>query len=350
MNLSDWRHVMVALFIVSAPVASGKTVLAAGLGRQLMGDGKKVGYLKPLVSEKPSAISLGDAGFVKQALNLPEDIAILSPSLGDGKALADRAREAYIEVSQNKDVVVIEGYCGKTSNDDNSQAAYEMATALKARVIVVENYAGGKSVPQYMDSYLGFGESLLGFILNRVPKRELKRTCEELTSRIKESGMRVLGVVPEDRALLTFTVGELAEQVQGELLNNGEKAADLVENIMAGAMYVDSGLDYFGRKTNKAVVVRNDRPDMQMAALETATRCLVISGGGEPIDYVRFKAEEKNIPVIMTPNDTDTVIKHIEDLLDSTRFHQEKKLNRLAEILQQNLDFKAIYEGLGLAG
>jgi len=340
---------MVALFIVSAPVASGKTAFAVGLGRQLMGDGKKVGYLKPLVGEKPSVVSLGDAGFVKQALNLPEDVAIVSPSL-EGKVLADRAREAYIEVSQNKDVVIIEGYCGKTPDDDNSQAAYEMARALKARVIVVENHASGKSAPRYMDSYLGFGESLLGFILNRVPRRELKSTCEEITARLTSAEMRVLGVVPEDRALLTFTVGELAEQVQGELLNNGEKAAELLENIMAGAMYVDSGLDYFGRKANKAVVVRNDRPDMQMAALETATRCLVISGGGEPIDYVRFKAEEKNIPVIMTRNDTDTVIKHIEDLLDSTRFHQEKKLNRLAEILQQNLDLKAVYGGLGLAG
>jgi len=114
-------------------------------------------------------------------------------------------------------------------------------------------------------------------------------------------------------------------------------------------MCVDSGLDYFGRKANKVVVVRNDRPDMQMAALETSTRCLVISGGGEPIDYVRFKAAEKNIPVIKTRNDTDTVIKHIEELLDSTRFHQEKKLNRLAEILAPNLDFKAICDGLGLA-
>jgi len=133
------------------------------------------------------------------------------------------------------------------------------------------------------------------------------------------------------------------------MLNNGEKSMALVESVMTGAMCVDSGLDYFGRKSNKAVVVRHDRPDMQMAALETATRCLVISGGGEPIDYVRFKAEEKNIPVIMTQNDTDTVIKHIEALLESTRFHQDKKLNKLAEILQQNLDFKAIYSGMGLA-
>lgn len=339
---------MVALAIVSAEAAAGKTAVAIGLGRQLMGEGKKVGFLKPLVGEKPADISPGDAGFVKQTLNLPEDVALLSPSLGGGKALADRAREAYIEVSQNKDVVIVEGRCGKKLADDDSEAAYGIAKALKAKVMIVENYAGGKSAPRYMDSYLGFGENLLGFILNRVPKQELKRTCDELTSRIKESEMRILGVVPEDRVLLAFTVGELAEQIEGKLLNNGEKTAELVESLMAGAMYVDSGLDYFGRKANKAVVVRSDRPDMQMAALETSTRCLVISGGGEPIDYVRFKAAEKNIPVIMTRNDADTVIRNIEDLLDSTRFHQEKKLNRLAEVIQSNIDLKAIWAGLSL--
>jgi len=340
---------MVALLIVSAQAAAGKTAIAVGVGRQLLGEGKKVGYLRPSVSEKPSDSSAGDAEFVGQAFNLTEEVRLLSPSLAGGKPLADKARQAYIEISQNKDVVIIEGRCGITPDDADSKAACEIAEALKARVIVVENYVGGKSAPQHAASYLGFGENLLGFVLNKVPKRELKRVCEELTSRVSEAEMRILGALPEERALLAFTVGELAEQINGEMLNNGEESPALVESVMTGAMCVDSGLDYFGRKSNKVVVVRHDRPDMQMAALETATRCLVISGGGEPIDYVRFKAEEKNIPVIMTQHNTDTVIKDIESLLESTRFHQDKKLNKLAEVMQANLDFKAIYAGLGLA-
>jgi BioD-like phosphotransacetylase family protein len=121
-----------------------------------------------------------------------------------------------------------------------------------------------------------------------------------------------------------------------------------VENVMAGAMCVDSGLDYFGRKDNKAVVVSGDRPDMQMAALETSTRCLVVAGDTEPIDYVSLKAGEKGIPVILTGNGTGAVIQGIEEALGKSRFGQEKKLTRLAEILQQNLDLPAIYRSLGL--
>jgi BioD-like phosphotransacetylase family protein len=337
---------MVALHIVSAQAASGKTAIAIGLGRRLMDEGKKVGFLRLAVGEKESQSPAADAAFAQHVFDLKE---VLSPSLGSEKTLADRAREVYIEVSQNKDVVIIESSCGTKSDDDSSKSAYEIARALKAKVIVVEDYAGEKAAPRYLDIYRGFGENLLGFILNKVPGHELKRTCEELTSRISESGMRILGVLPEERALAALTVGELAEGIDGEVLNNGEKSAELVENIMVGAMCIDSGIDYFGRKTGKAAVIRNDRPDMQMAALETATRCLVISGGGEPIDYVRLKADEKGIPLITTNNDTDTVIKHIEDLLDGTRLHQEKKLGRLAELLHGNLDLKAIYAGLGLS-
>ena len=75
---------------------------------------------------------------------------------------------------------------------------------------------------------------------------------------------------------------------------------------------------------------------------------MIVSGGTEPIDYVRYKAEEKGIPVILTKNDTGTVVQNIEDALEKARFNQEKKLVKLAEILSQNLDFPAIYKGLGL--
>jgi BioD-like phosphotransacetylase family protein len=118
---------------------------------------------------------------------------------------------------------------------------------------------------------------------------------------------------------------------------------------MVGAMAVDSGLSYFGRKADKAAVVRSERPDMQMAALETSTRCLVISGDTPPIDYVRFKAEEKGVPIISTKNDIDSIVQRVEEALSQARFHQERKLTKLAEILERNLDFQAIYTGLGLA-
>lgn len=340
---------MVALYLVSAVEAAGKTMIAAGVGKRLLGDGNKVGFLKPIVAEGKPTDSDADAKFMKQVLSLSEPVEFLCPLIGGKRSLADMVREVYIEASQNKDVIIIEGRCGQRADDNLSKDAYAIAAALKAKVIGVEDYVNGSSSAEFINRYQGFGENLLGIILNKVPKSQLKRVGKEITSKFNETELRILGLLPEDRALFTLTVGELADLVQGEILNDAEKSVELAENLMLGAMAVDSGLEYFGRKTNKVVVVRGDRPDMQMAALETSTRCLVISGGKAPIDYVRYKAEDKGIPLISTENDTGAVVQSIEDALDKARFHQEKKLIKLAEILEQNLDFQAVYQGLGLA-
>jgi hypothetical protein len=62
-----------------------------------------------------------------------------------------------------------------------------------------------------------------------------------------------------------------------------------------------------------------------------------------------LKAQDKGIPIILTGNNINTVVQNIEDALEKARFAQEKKSARLAEILEQNLDFPAIDKGLGLA-
>jgi len=340
---------LIALYVVSSEEGAGRTTIAAGVGKHLLGGNKKIGYFRPIIAEKKPEGSENDAAFMKQVLALPEPVDSLCPLIRCEGVLGIKIRQAYAKASQGKDVVIVEGMCGQSPDDSLSETAYEIAEALQAKVIAVEGFANESSMPKFLNSYKGFGENLLGMVLNKVPRSRLKRGCEEITDKFTEAELRILGVLPEDRILFTLTIGELADSVQGEILNNAEKSTELVENIMVGAMVVDSGLDYFGRKANKAVVVRDDRPDMQMATLETSTRCLVISGSTAPIDYVRYKAEDKGVPIVLTKNDTNTIVKNIEDALDKGRFNQEKKLVKLAEILEQNLDFPAIYSGLGLA-
>jgi len=88
---------------------------------------------------------------------------------------------------------------------------------------------------------------------------------------------------------------------------------------------------------------------MQLAALETSTRCLVLTGNTAPIPTVRFRAEDETIPIILARADTIATVMSIEQALGKTRFNQEKKLPRLSEIMEQHFDFKAVYRGLGLA-
>jgi BioD-like phosphotransacetylase family protein len=106
-------------------------------------------------------------------------------------------------------------------------------------------------------------------------------------------------------------------------------------------MVVDSGLNYFGRKNQKAAIIRQDRPDMQLAALETSTACLVLSGSKEPPIYnVLNKAAEKNIPIISTGTAVTDIVTGVEKALSPLKLNQEQKLTKLGEIVRQNLDMK----------
>ena len=309
---------MGVLYIVSAEEAAGKTAICAGMAINLLNAGKTVGYLNPQAAEKSSAD--GDTDFMRKVLGLAD--VVNAP-----------------DVIKGRDIVLVEAILGEKAGDSASEATYGAAKSMSARAIAVEAYSGQSS--KYIETYKGFGESFLGVVINKVPQSQLKRVKEEAGAQFGAAGIKVLGVIPENRTLLALTVGELAESIQGKILNNAEKSEELVENYMLGAMVVDSGLDYFGRKNHKAAVIRQDRPDMQLAALETSTNCLVLSGSHKPPVYnVLNKAESKGIPIITTETAVPDIVTGIENTLLNTRLHQEKKLVKLAEIIKQNLDMK----------
>ncbi len=336
---------MVALYITSSERGSGKTAVCAGLGKHLLNERKKIGYFKPVITDgkkPPMAGTDRDAEFIKHLFSLDESVDLLCPAISGGSKLASSIKGAYAKVSQGKDVVIIEG------PSEQYQASYDIVKTLNAKVLIVETYS--KDLSKKTDSYKGFGKSLLGLVLNKVPKSRMEQARSEASARLDKVGLNILGVLPEDRSLLAPTMGELVECIQGEIVYGAEQSAELVENLMLGAMVVDPGPDYFGRKTNKAAIIRSDRPDMQMAAMQISTRCLVLTGDTAPKSVVLDRAEDKNVPIILTRDDATAVVKNIEDALGEARFNQEKKLPKLIEVMEQNLDFQVLYKGLGLAG
>ncbi len=116
---------------------------------------------------------------------------------------------------------------------------------------------------------------------------------------------------------LAISVKRLAELLHGEILTGPEKSEDLVESLMVGAMCLDPAPLYFGLRTKKAVITRGDRPDIQLGALETPTRCLVLTGGVKPLPVVLQRAREKGVPIILVEKDTLATLTNIEEGLSA---------------------------------
>ncbi len=110
----------------------------------------------------------------------------------------------------------------------------------------------------------------------------------------------------------SVSISELANCIQGEILNCPEQAGELVENLMVGAMCVDPAPLYFSQKPNKAVITRGDRADIQLGALETSTKCLILTGGTKPHASVVQRAEEKGVPILVVDKDTPSTLAELE--------------------------------------
>ena len=108
------------------------------------------------------------------------------------------------------------------------------------------------------------------------------------------------------------------------------------------------GID-IGSVASKGIITGGDRPDIQLAALETDTRCLILTGNLYPNDIIIARAEERNVPIMVVPRDTLTVVQQVEDIMGTLRIRDERKTNRAIELVNAELDFPILYKCLGLS-
>jgi len=349
---------MVVLYVTSVE-AAGKTALCAGIGRKLLGQGKKVGYFKPVQLSEAGDDGSKDVAFVKEALGLTESVDVLCPLHLSRKELrrcltdeeADFARglkRAYAKVSKGKDVVLIEGLGELGEDKVATLACYSIAEALEAKVVVVLRYSPFLDTGEITKVGKKLGQRLLGVIINFVPESSMETARLHFAESFKKAGVKVLGVIPEVRSLLGVSVKDLADVLKGEIVACEENAEGTVENIMLGAMTPESGVDYFRRKANKAAIVRSDRADMQLAALETSTRCLVLTGDAKPLQAVVIQAEDKRVPMVLVKQGIAETVAGVEKVLAKASFDTPQKLKKFEGVLEKSLDIKALFSELGL--
>lgn len=338
---------MKALFVVSLDEAAGKTTLCAGISKYLAGKGKQVTYLKPFVAGTPPGPD-GDSEFMRRVLGAPapEPVALEAQALGRSEAL-DKVKKSLAGLGHATPdgILLLEGWGRLQGNEALAGLSVEVASYTAASVILLLRYrlkldwAGVAAVAHR------FGAQLLGVVVNMAPAGKLAQVQAEATAGL--SGTRLLGVLPEERWLLSVSVAELAEHLGAQVLCCREGLAQLAENVMLGSMVVGSGKDYFDRKDSKVVVSRAERPDMQLAALATSTRALVLSGEVKPSPQVLFMAEEKGVPVLATPCGTLAVVGKVEEVMERARFRHENKLERLQASLARHF---ALAELAAVAG
>jgi BioD-like phosphotransacetylase family protein len=269
------------------------------------------------------------------------------PKDGESKEIpVEQAIAGFREATVGAEISIVEGLSGLV--DTLGFASNRLAQDMDAVVIVVIGYTSNLELQDVLRAKDLFGDRLAGIVLNGVTKYKLREVKDNLVPEIEAEGVEVLATIPEDRRLLGVSVGQLAKHLDGKFLNLEEKKDNFVEHYLIGGMILDWGVLYFERFANKAVIVRGDRPDIQMAALQTKTSCIVLTGGYAPIQYVNYEAGEEEVPLIQVETDTLSTTAALESLQESVLFDHPLKQEQFRALMDQHGDWEALSKFLVL--
>ncbi len=366
------------LLIGSVEAHSGKSAVILGLASQLQSQALNIGYGKPLGSRWGKTIPLQPgleapefaAGFIPELTSeltletigqIDEDTYFLASAMrlkasqlcptlvlldaaSQQERLCGQETQDYHQplrqylAPQNSDLVLIEGPATLEEGRLFGLSLLEIAQTLQAGVLLVVRWAQPRSIDAILGAQHVLGDHLLGVILNDVPPSDLDAVQSWVKSGLEARGIPILGVLPHSELLRSVSVGELVQRLDAKVLAASDRLDLMVESLCIGAMNVNSALQYFRKGHNMAVVTGGDRTDLQLAALETSTQCLVLTGCIPPTAAIMTRAEEMEVPILSVALDTLTTVEIIEQAFGEVSFHESAKARCMEQLSQEHLD------------
>lgn len=347
---------MKPIFIGSVSAAAGKSLLTFGIGMHYLNLGKSVGYFKP-IGMRPVRVggiwTEQDAFFAstvfEQAVPLGDVCpVVLSPEelnlvyKGKVPRYLPKVRKAFKRVSLGRDVVLVEGSAHLLSGGMMELPTYKLVKDLGTRLLLVTPYNDDSDIDMILSIKDILKDHMAGIVFNKVQRDRIDHVSSLVMEYLAGKKVRTFGIIPKDRQLASLTAEEIAEAVGGEVLCCKEFLYRTAERIFVGAMNVDLAIRILKQYKNKCVVVGGDRTDIQSAALETDTACLILTGGLHPNDIILSKADDVDIPLILVRDDTYTVVEKLERAFGSGKLENKAKVKRGTALVEKHLNFEAL--------
>jgi len=339
------------LLISSSEPYSGKTATVLGLASQLQERGIDFSYGKPIgtcCDDRSSSSIDDDVQFLTKQLNLSADRIVPTVLTLDAHHLQKRITgedttdySAHIQDALNhgSGLMLLEGANTLIEATAFNLSTSQLANQIDASVLLVVRYHAISLVDTLLSARAMLGDRLLGVTINDIPLDEMDDLRDQVVPYLEAQGIPILGLLPFSPLLNSVSVAEIVRKLEGEVLCCQERLDLMVEGIQVGAMSVNSAIKYFQNAHNTAIVTGGDRADIQLAALETATHCLVLTGHRlMPPKMVLDRAEELEIPVLSVELDTLTTIERIESMFGQMRVQEPMKVNYIKQLIAEHFD------------
>lgn len=349
------------IYLSSLTERVGKTLLSIGILKKLLKEGKKVAYFKPVGIPKGTGFSSKsdpDVGFIQKAVaksyNPTEDICPITivPNYYIDNIDADKKEDywtliknTYKKISEGMDYVVIEGNptivnFARVGLDDVTIA---QQLGIEELVLIISD-STDLSIDNifFTDKYFQFRKfKIKGLIFNLIDYEYIARIKELKKDHINRYGIEVMGIIEKSIELLSARVSEVQAAIGGELINEAASSGleNPVETYLIGAMNTQAALKYLRQVKRAAIITGGDRTDMSLAALDQDVSCLILTGFIQPDLSVITAANEKNIPILLSPSDTYTTIRNMEKLKPGL---QQDDIENISELIEKQIDWNLL--------
>ena len=350
---------MRSLYVAATEESAGKTTLAVGLCLALRERGIDAGYFKPvgLADEAEASGPDADAAFVGGVLGLDEDPLELCPLALSESAVVARpkpvdaaplvvARTAFDRVAAGHEVLVCEGLGELWQGRFLEVSGADVSSALDLPTLIVARFAGTRQLDDIRYVQDSLRDRLLGVVFTQVPQTRIEAVQTDYAAYLERNGISVYGVIPANVRLAAVPVGVIAAELGGRFISGEDAAESLAETYLIGAMSPEHALAYFERTPNKVVVVGGDRDDLMMAALETSTTALVLTGTFEPGAEVIERAQTQGVAVISTPDDTVSAADGLRRLFGRISVHEQSKIDLIERLVAESVDVGLLLDDL----
>ena len=181
-----------------------------------------------------------------------------------------------------------------------------------------------------------------------VPEEAWATATETVKPFLEKHGVTVLGCIPRNSLLRSVSVAELTRQLDAKVLCCEDHLDLMVQDLKIGAMNVNSALRFFSAGKHMAVVTGGDRTDIQLAALETSTNCLILTGQVPPNSMVVSRAQDLELPILSVDMDTLKTVEIIDQTFGQVRLQDAAKIECIQQLMTEHFDLKHLTDALGL--
>lgn len=365
---------MKPLYISATVQDSGKTAVICGLIQYLRKQNIDPGYIKPVgqryVQYEGHNID-EDAVLAHQAFDYkdsPSDMSPIAVEEGftakfiqnpDVSSLENQIMTSFNRLTQRHQMIIIEGtgHAGVGSCFGLSNA--RVAQMLGANVIIVSSGGIGRPIDEISMSLALFKEynvPVIGVILNKIFPQKYQKISTIVPKGLALIGTKLIGHIPFDSSLSFFNVGQVAEELDYDVLCGKDSLSNKIGRTVVAAMEPQNVLRYIGENT--LIITPGDRIDniLLTLALSESTDfhdklCsggLILTGGLKPDSTILTLLLKSNIPVLVANEDTFTVTAKMNDLHFKIRSTDTDKIARTYELLKNSVDVDTILQNLSV--